>query len=512
MDYIYSQIERRTNFLKASQNNESLKVQLQSEFEYLLLLLCGYFWNKNISNIKDENDREFVNNNIFKPSIGGIVSICRRLDLEKQIFGNRKIKKLSEVLDSYPQIRNEKIGHGFSFEDDTLKFVNTLESLIQTIKNSDFFLFSDSIDFVLVTEVLKDHYIGIIYKADGINYSPWFCPKSISEFEVNCIYVIDKDNQYHKISPFIYIKDENEFYTFCSVQEKLNGRTKYNRLLKTGTTLLDVTEFSNVNVMNDEDKRRTLNGTIINNFDNNFKKYIDVGIKSKIKDFIIKNKSSVFATVWGHGGVGKTASIQSLCEDLSNQDSKIFDYIIFVTAKDRYYNYYKGAIETLQENYISTLNDIVIYINRIILGDGRLDPNSIINFDGYVLLIIDDFETFNKTENNNIVNFIKSLNINKHKVILTTRAATLITGEEIQTNELTKKQSIEFLREAIRSEVPYFNLDLIEKDLNNTIIEDKIFEITSGRPLFILQFAILLGQKGSLEQLLDFNIKNRVVA
>ena len=296
-----------------------------------------------------------------------------------------------------------------------------------------------------------------------------------------------------------------------TIQEKLTGRIKYNQLLKTGILLKDKLEISSLLISTEKHKRKTANGTIINNFEKNFKRFIHNDTKIKIRDFLIKNQSSVFATIWGHGGVGKTASIQSLCEDFSNEQKKYFDYIIFISAKNRFYDYYKGSILEL-ENSLSSFESLVKYINNIIFNIEQFDKEAIQNFEGSLLLIIDDFETFSKQENENITQFIKTLNINHHKVILTTRSATFITGEEIRTNELTEKETQTFLLEAAKIELPEYNTELLKKELLKNSNLQKVHEITSGRPLFIFQFAVLLGQKGSIEETLNYDIKSTKAA
>ena len=226
---------------------------------------------------------------------------------------------------------------------------------------------------------------------------------------------------------------------------------------------------------------------------------------TKIIKFLTQNNSSVFATLWGHGGIGKTAAIQNVCEILANQERKKFDYIIFLSAKDRYYNFYKGVIQELKDN-IKTLDETVDFINSIVFSDENSSEEAIINYEGKMLIVIDDFETFSKTEKSKITSFIRKLNINHHKVILTTRSATLITGEEIETNELDEQKTVEFLVEGFKNEIPSYN---VEKDIKDFKKHSKlIHEITSGRPLFILQFAILLAQKGSLEETLLIDIKS----
>lgn len=52
---------------------------------------------------------------IKNPSIGEIVNINRELDVEKELTNAKKVR---ETINKYPTFRNEKIGHGYSFEDD----------------------------------------------------------------------------------------------------------------------------------------------------------------------------------------------------------------------------------------------------------------------------------------------------------------------------------------------------------------------------------------------------------
>ncbi|MBO0937870.1 hypothetical protein J2I47_15030 [Fibrella sp. HMF5335] len=506
MNYIISHIDRRINFLEASNDKSALKVQLQAKFEFYLILMLGYMWS-NLDRIEEE-DKLHVCTSILRPSVGSIVSILRTLDVDKSLFGNKKYKTVQDQLNKYPQLRNEKIGHGYSFEDDLDSCIKLFKDLITVIEEQNYMFFTnEKTDIIHVKGIRDNQYYGINYKAEGFDYTVWHCSKEVDTFEIDSLYLYATDMNYTKIGPFVLIEDEDNFYTFSNVQDKLTGRSKFNKLIKTGVTYKDISSFRNLNVLSDGIKKRALNGTVINNFSNNFKRYIDVGIKGKIKNFLTTNKSSVFATLWGHGGVGKTASIQSLCEDLSNQDKKIFDYIIFLSAKDRYYNYYKGVVENIDEKNISTFEEIIMYINNVLFSNKTFDLEAIVNFEGYILLIIDDFETFAKEENRKISKFISSLDINRHKVLITTRAATLISGEEISTNELSEDETVVFLKEAIGIEVPSFVIETILPQLTKSTVKTKLHQVTGGRPLFIFQFAILLGQKGNLMDSLEHDIK-----
>tara|TARA_R110002033_G_scaffold57656_4_gene106838 strand:- start:38 stop:2713 length:2676 start_codon:yes stop_codon:yes gene_type:complete len=504
MNYIISQINRKIGLLQSLDKKAELKTHYQAKLEFYLNYILGYLWNKNFELISEE-DKEYVINTILKPSIGSIIATSRTLDINSELFGNKKLKSFTNSVYQYPNVRNEKIGHGFSFEDDIDNYLEIFEELIEKIESSENNILTTEQDIVIVNSFQDNVYSGILFKPNGADYVAWSCPKEVNEFKIGSLYIKSDEFGYNRLTPFVHLENENDFYIFSSIEEKLTGRVKYNQLIRSGKKVIEYDELATINIVNDGNKRKTSNGTIINHFTKNYKKYIDVGVTNQVIKFLTKNNSSVFATLWGHGGIGKTAAIQNACEILANQERKKFDYIVFISAKDRYYNYYKGVIQEIKGN-ISSLNEIIQFINTLVFDDSNDEIDKIINYDGQLLIVIDDFETFSKTEKSNITDFIKKLNINHHKIILTTRSATLITGEEIETNELSEAQTISFLIEAIKNEIPSHN---IKKDLKGFKKHSGlIHKITSGRPLFILQFAILLAQKGSLEETLTVDIKS----
>lgn len=505
MNYILNHLEKKVSFLKSLNRKIELKPHLQSKLEFYLNLLLGYYWNNNLVEIPVE-DREIVINEVLKPSVGSIVGIIRRLDLNNEIFGNKKAKKISTALDKYPSIRNQTIGHGYSFEDDIDNYLSKYDELIEAIEDSQLWIIYENYNLIYVEQIVEGICYGINYKADG-EYISWQCPVQVNNFNVNSLYIQREENEYFRISPFVYIENESTFYTFNSIEEKLTGRTKYNRLISTGSLQFENQELQSLLVSDDGIKKKSHNGTVVNSFKNNYTKYIDLGITSKIIHFLTQNNSSVYATLWGHGGVGKTASIQYVCNVLCQSREKKFDYIVFLSAKDRYYNYYKGKIEDINDN-ISSLDQIIQYTNSIISTTASFEMKPIQEFEGKILLIFDDFETFTKEEKIKIADFISTLNINHHKVLITTRSANLVTGVEIQTSELTKDQTINFFTEALKNEFPNFNREQIEKELKKVEFQEKIHEITSGRPLFILQLVVLLVQTNNLKKLIVQDIKS----
>jgi hypothetical protein len=496
MDYILRQLDKKINFFeKADQHDGDLRVYYQSKIEYILVFILAYLWNKNIQSL-DPTAKERVIKLIEQPTIGQVLEICRKLDTKQEILK----RKVNQLIDGYTKLRNQRIGHGYTYEDELGKLLIEFRKLISGIKSANIFFFDQNIDLVIVNSFNGSIYRGISYRADG-DFDHWSCPQEVGQFCLNNLYGLTEDGVYFRLTPFIHLISEDEYYIFNSVEEKLTGKIKYNRLSKTGVHFQEWHELCELYIEDDGFRKKGVNGTIINIFDNNYKRYIDVGVKAKIKDFIIQNRASVAATVWGHGGVGKTASIQSVCEELVNNGDKKFDYIVFLSAKDRFYDYFTGAIKNIDDR-IDSFEQLVRNINFIVRQEDKYDVEFIHNFQGKLLLVIDDYETFSAEDKEKIEAFIKGLDINHHKVVVTTRA-NLVIGYEIQTNELKQEETENFLVQIQNIEFPEHSLfgedDFTEERVN------QIHQITSGRPLFIFQFAYLVAQRGlSYALSLDF--------
>ena len=261
-----------------------------------------------------------------------------------------------------------------------------------------------------------------------------------------------------------------------------------------------------VDVTNDGSRRKSVNGTIRNIYKNNYDQYIDVGATALIKNFILKNRSSVCATIWGHGGVGKTAMVQRVCEQLSLSDRHAVDYIVFASAKDRAYSHQTASIVTIDEP-IDSYRSLLKCINTTI---GCLDPESereIVEFKGTLLIVIDDYETFPAEDREKIAKLVDLLNAQHHKVLITTRA-NVVLGKEFRTDELPLDRTIRFLVEVTKSVIPRFP-DHAEAELRSDEVQRTVFRITSGRPLFILQFAHIWAQSTQLSSALSHSIGDR---
>jgi hypothetical protein len=506
MEYIRKKIERRINFLENSGQQSDLKIYYQVRLEYVLIYCLAYLWNKNLSRLTDE-DKDYILRKIYHPTIGDIEDIVRKLDVEGDFFKN---KKINETTSKYPRLRNEKIGHGYVFEDGITEYLKVFNELYEVLINSSIPILSNNFDLILVSEKGNEFYKGTSYKPDGSEYVTWHCSIETCEFELNNLYMMDGSQNYFRLSPFVEIRGEDDLYIFSSIQEPLLGKVKYNKILTTGITTREWSDFVKAEINSSGIKRRSTNGTILNIFKHNYTKYIDVGIKKKVLDFLLKTSHSVSATVWGHGGVGKTAAIQNVCDELSISRSKKYDYIIFLSAKDISYNYKTGVIQEISD-YVTTSDEIIRSINKLMFGNEKSDSAEIETYEGLMLVVIDDYETFPDEEKKNITQFIRKLNPNHHRVIVTTRADFKL-GDEIQTNELDEVGTKDFFVKVLDNEFSQLPVNNWKTKIGENDNAKKLFLITNGRPLFIFQFAHTLIQTGNIEEALSVNITDSASA
>lgn len=500
MDHIVAKIHEEKNVKRVLGEERTYAEYCRIEIEYALSFLLGYLWNKNLfdRDALDDDACENIFNNITRPSIGTIIDICRRLDIRGEIFAKPIWKSAQE----YAEIRNSFFGHGFLYGDNTSKVIEDFETVLTRLFAKDGIL-AQNFDLILTTNVNQDVALGVRYSQD-MRKLPWQCSTEIFQFAENNVYAMSGTNNYLRISPFIHILDD-EFYVYKSVKDILTGRTIYNKLFRTGTMAISWQDFT-MDISNDGVRRTSKNGTALNVYEENFKDYIDIGFKSKIKNFLINNRADVCATVWGHGGIGKTATVQSVCNDLS-LGKKQFDYIVFASAKDRTFSYLLGNITSIDDP-IDSYDRLIKCIKSTIRAEESEGIDEIKYFEGKLLIVIDDYETFREEDQRQIQSFIRELDTSKHKVIITTRAAAITTGERIDTQELEPREATEFFRRILNlDEFKKFHLpSSVDLDLPET--QARIHEITSGRPLFLLQFAHTLVQTGVADAL-SRDFKNR---
>jgi hypothetical protein len=485
MNYILKKLDQKINLNRGiSKDKNELAQLLRVKIEYFLLLILGYLWNKNFHSLNDEETRQYITTKIVRPSLGTIVEICQKLDTNREIFCD---KKLAPTFFRYTDLRNDTLGHGYLFKDKIPDYIQELEKYISIIENSNIDIIYNKQHIVYITDSDEANYTGISFNPDQLSYEPSLINKKAFDFEAEELYITENWNSFFKISPFVIFNNEN-FFLYRCIEEKLNGRTILNCIDKTGDIRLIWKEFLLFWEVSYSNKRISGNGTILNVYQNNYSNYIQIGAKKKKIMNFLENKSSVSATIWGHGGVGKTATIQSVCQDLSVSEKRKFDYILFLSAKDRFYNYNKAEIEEIDEK-IDSYEKMISLMNEIIFDEKKFDEEKVINAQSKLLLIIDDFETFTREDQERVESFINKLDINYHKVIITTRISNLKIGVEIQSDELEENETKDFVLELIKSNYPTVDLKQKENELNRNY--KSVYSITSGRPLFIYQFVAL---------------------
>jgi len=506
MDYILRTIEKK---IKRFEGTADARVYHQVRVEYAFYLLLSYFWSKNFEEIgvTDFVLQGNIIREIQRPSIGTIADLIQKLDLKNELTQSLSAKDSKPELSDYAKLRNDLIGHGYSFEDDLENYSNSFDAWYQKLVNLRIGVLSRDTGLIICQgfDESVQEFTGTIYDYDGDVRSNWRCSKEVAEFELGNLYASFEPNNYIRLSPFIHIEaGDDELYVFRNIQQTLLGKIRYNRIDKSDKGFTKCwEEFEQLSANNGILKRQP-NGCIINVFHPNYKRYIEVdSIKEKVYDFLTgKGKgSSVCITLWGHGGNGKTATAQKICEELSFNEKKLFEFIVFLSAKDRELNMFTGKIIPINsENRITSFEELIKKLNLLIYSDESTDPKRIIDEKSKMLIVIDDYETFEDADKEKITRFIKQLNTAYHKVIITTRNSFLKIGDDIQTNELDASNTAKFLLEVLSIEHNYSPLQLndVKLKIGKEDTKKEIHKITLGKPIEIIRFVNCFVQKGKL--------------
>ncbi|KAA6328201.1 hypothetical protein EZS27_022880 [termite gut metagenome] len=513
MDYILRAIDKK---IKKFEGKAEVKIYYQVRVEYAFYLLFSYFWNKNFEEIgiTDFPKQDSIIQEIRKPlSIGAIASLIQKLDIKNELTKSQTTKNTGLELSDYAKLRNDLIGHGYSFEDDFQNFSDSFNRWYRTLLDLRIDVLSRKTDLIVCQnyDTIIQEYTGTIYDYEGDVRGNWKCSKEIKDdFEIGNIYASCEPNCYFRLSPFIHIEVEDDgLYVFRNIEQILLGKIRYNRIDKSDNNFTKTwDEFDDFCIIDDNyNRKKRPNGCIINIFYPNYKKYIEVGsIKEKVYEFLIGKErgSSVCMTLWRHGGNGKTATAQKICEELSLNEKKPFEFIVFFSAKDRELNKFTGKIDMINsENRITSFEELIKKLNLLLYSEDSFDIKKIIEEKSRLLLVIDDYETFEDVDKEKITAFIKQLNINYHKIIITTRNSFFKIGDEIQTNELDTTNTITFLLEILQNEHNYTPLQLkdIESEIKKGNTRNEIHKITLGKPIEIIRFVNCFVQKGKLSEI-----------
>ena len=84
--------------------------------------------------------------------------------MDKEFF---KDGKLNKAIEKYPSLRNELLGHGYSFEDSIESSITAIQSLYESVLSANVPALNSDIDIIHVMSLEGDYYKGINYKSDG---------------------------------------------------------------------------------------------------------------------------------------------------------------------------------------------------------------------------------------------------------------------------------------------------------------------------------------------------------
>ena len=513
MDYILNRIN---NEIEISENESyEYVVSLRKRIEYSLFFLLGYLWNQNSESLTAEK-RLRLATTFDRMSIGQVAEAITTLSKGKTVLRGKNARK---VIEQYPNIRNNKIGHGYALSSELIGDLSNLyNDMIAEIP-----MLQGEYSLIIVEGKRQGSYYGIRIGTNG-QKKKWACPEEAfpQEDHFPRTYMMDQQEAtcvYYKLSPFIMIKREGyelKEYVFSSLHDSftgsvklcpLSGNTSSDKVEKNGKAdLFEVySEFAGFSRCDNDCRDIGLNGTVMNRFECNFQSdYQEVGFSKEVFRFLKSDRSAVSATLWGHGGVGKTACIQYVCQQLFHAKEQIFSYIVFITAKDRIYNSKTGKIVPNKTKYVRRYSEVIETIIKTIAPNYNTQPNEqflddaeiyIRDHSGRLLIVIDDYETFNDEEKQKISAFIQMLDIDHHKVIITTRNLRLAIGIPMKTDSLNAVATCTFLQNIIESKSPELS-DALKSELAKKGVPEKILAATNGRPIFIYQFAYLYMQSG----------------
>lgn len=532
MDYITARILNDINFLrrKNSQNIYStLSQYYRILFEYHVTMMFACLWDRKEHNISIEMRREIIKS-MSKPILGTTFNFILNMNSAGAPIFNLSAD-YEKVVNNFIEIRNRYFGHGIFVpnvqEENYKNIYKDLEKLYRKLVAFEQDFWSDDCEFHLRSDPVDTAQI-IIFQPNGHPIFRDVEKRIAQDYLQNELYFSCKGGIF-KISPFILVEEHNginyDFYYFANYKIQ-SGQFKYHLVSDINDSKPHSRNFPDFFTAYRQVGKYTIqrgSGVISNKFENNYDYFVDIPPFTKyvtqIWNFLVNNKSNTCLTIRGGGGIGKTALVQYICtKNLFDTitDNPIFNYVIFCSAKDREFRLntmtQRGQIYSIdEEKIIDSYLDILLTISRTL--EMKIKPDSgeniakiedaFLNESG-VLLIIDDFETLFDSEKEKVVNLISRMNIDRHKVLITTRSQYMI-GSTYDVEHMNEEQVISFMKKRFEkignpnSSVSQQFQELLERDG----MQEKIYSITMGLPLLAIQLATLLSLKGFDEKLLS---------
>ena len=533
MDYITAKILDDINFLsrKNSPNIYStLSQYYRILFEYHITLIFACLWDRKEHNISIELRREMIKA-MSKPILGTTLNFIFNMNATGEPAFNFPAD-YEKILREFVNIRNQNFGHRIIvphvqekiYEDLCKKLEKNYRRLAafeQDFLGDDceFHLRADPVDLAQIIVFQANH-----YRPDFRDVEK----KLAQDYLQNELYFSCKEGSF-KVSPFLIATEHNginyEFYYFA--QYKLqSGKFDYYHVSEINEKYEHSETFPDFFTAYRKIGKYTIhraNGVVSNKFENNYDYFVDIApftrYVAQIWDFLLNNKSNTCLTIRGGGGIGKTALVQYICtKNLFEKitDNPKFNYVIFCSAKDREFIFntmaQRGQIRLIdEEKIIDSYRDILFTTCKVL--EIEIEPDSEENIskieemilsESGVLLIIDDFETLSDTEKEKVVNLIKQMDVERHKVLITTRSQYMI-GSTYDVERMNEEQVISFMKKRFEN-ISNPNSDVLQqfqKLLKQNGMREKIYSITLGLPLLAIQLAKLLPLKGFAEKLLS---------
>ena len=170
----------------------------------------------------------------------------------------------------------------------------------------------------------------------------------------------------------------------------------------------------------------------------------------KLKKYIEGDLHRVI-TVTGAGGVGKTAIIQQILNEILTSNKNIFDGIIWTSAKENKLS--AVGIEDIEptiKNYEELLDTIIntmgYGLDNLTVEQKAIDVNEIFEIHKKILIIIDNLETIT---DNDIIDFILDAHKNI-KIIITSRRGLGQVERRYELNQLKESEAVALFRQISR--------------------------------------------------------------
>lgn len=226
-----------------------------------------------------------------------------------------------------------------------------------------------------------------------------------------------------------------------------------------------------------------------------------IGRKEEKKDIKkrIKNERIPYLAIVGHGGVGKTALLLHVLDEIvkSPEFSDTIDEVLYVSAKTEVLT--KEGVKELDTTK-ETIDDIKESVSDTLLeGEGDFEDAKMANSEKDILLCIDNLETILRDEEEEFRSFY--LDLPKPWMVIVTSRVTVDAASIISIDNLDETEAINFARIYLRKR----GVENIEQD-----VVEKIVQNADSNPLAIRLSIDYLVSGGTLREALSRTQENVV--